>query len=36
MTDGKLFRLLVDDEPFDVRYGTLLMMIASSIFVPAR
>ncbi|MCC6179182.1 MAG: glycoside hydrolase family 65 protein [Chloroflexi bacterium] len=23
ITDGKLFRLLVDDEPFDVRYGTL-------------
>ncbi|MEZ0163842.1 glycoside hydrolase family 65 protein [Kineococcus sp. LSe6-4] len=24
VTDGKLVRLLVDDEPFDVRYGTLL------------
>ena len=24
MTNGKLIRLLVDDEPFDVRYGTLL------------
>src|SRR5881397_2859997 len=23
-TDGKLIRLLVDDEPFDVRYGELL------------
>ncbi len=23
MTDGKIFRLLVDDEPFDVRYGVL-------------
>src|SRR5579872_1587475 len=23
-TNGKLLRLLVDDEPFDVRYGTLL------------
>ena len=23
MTNGKLFRLLVDDEPFDVRYGQL-------------
>jgi alpha,alpha-trehalose phosphorylase len=23
VTDGKLFRLLVDDEPFDVRYGTV-------------
>jgi alpha,alpha-trehalose phosphorylase len=23
VTDGKLLRLLVDDEPFDVRYGTL-------------
>ena len=23
ITDGKLLRLLVDDEPFDVRYGTL-------------
>src|ERR1700733_11624723 len=23
VTDAKLFRLLVDDEPFDVRYGTL-------------
>ena len=23
-TDGKIIRLLVDDEPFDVRYGTLL------------
>ena len=23
VTDGKLIRLLVDDEPFDVRYGTL-------------
>ena len=28
VTNGKLFRLLVDDEPFDVRYGNLL---ASSI-----
>ena len=24
MTNGKLIRLLVDDEPFDVRYGTLV------------
>jgi alpha,alpha-trehalose phosphorylase len=24
VTNGKLFRLLVDDEPFDVRYGALL------------
>ena len=24
VTDGKVIRLLVDDEPFDVRYGTLL------------
>jgi alpha,alpha-trehalose phosphorylase len=24
VTNGKLFRLLVDDEPFDVRYGTLV------------
>src|SRR5262245_16027216 len=24
VTNGKLFRLLVDDEPFDVRYGTLI------------
>ena len=23
VTNGKVFRLLVDDEPFDVRYGTL-------------
>jgi alpha,alpha-trehalose phosphorylase len=23
VTNGKIFRLLVDDEPFDVRYGTL-------------
>src|SRR3712207_5774232 len=23
VTNGKLLRLLVDDEPFDVRYGTL-------------
>jgi alpha,alpha-trehalose phosphorylase len=23
VTDGKLIRLLVDDEPFDIRYGTL-------------
>ncbi|MGD9894326.1 MAG: family 65 glycosyl hydrolase, partial [Dehalococcoidia bacterium] len=23
VTNGKLFRLLVDDEPFDVRHGTL-------------
>ncbi len=23
LTNGKVFRLLVDDEPFDVRYGTL-------------
>ena len=23
VTNGKLIRLLVDDEPFDVRYGTL-------------
>lgn len=25
VTDGKIIRLLVDDEPFDVRYGTLLL-----------
>src|SRR5262249_59850558 len=24
VTDGKIIRLLVDDEPFDVRYGRLL------------
>ncbi|MBV9822692.1 MAG: family 65 glycosyl hydrolase, partial [Actinobacteria bacterium] len=24
VTDGKLIRLLVDDEPFDMRYGTLV------------
>lgn len=24
VTNGKLFRLLVDDEPFDIRYGTLV------------
>src|SRR5207244_3427337 len=24
VTNGKIFRLLVDDEPFDVRYGQLL------------
>lgn len=24
VTDGKLFRLLVEDEPFDIRYGELL------------
>src|SRR6185295_17899505 len=24
VTNGKIIRLLVDDEPFDVRYGTLL------------
>ncbi|MDD4866286.1 MAG: family 65 glycosyl hydrolase, partial [Mycobacterium sp.] len=24
VTNGKIFRLLVDDEPFDVRYGTLI------------
>ncbi len=24
MTNGKIFRLLVDDEPLDVRYGTVL------------
>jgi len=24
VTDGKLIRLLVDDEPFDMRYGTVL------------
>ena len=24
VTDGKIIRLLVDDEPLDVRYGTLL------------
>jgi alpha,alpha-trehalose phosphorylase len=24
VTDGKLIRLLVDDEPFDIRYGELL------------
>src|ERR671927_459272 len=24
VTNGKLFRLLVDDEPFDVRYGRLV------------
>src|SRR5699024_467278 len=23
ITNGKLFRILVDDEPFDIRYGTL-------------
>lgn len=27
VANGKLFRLLVDDEPFDVRYGTLLRHI---------
>ena len=25
VTNGKVFRLLVDDEPFDVRYGRLLV-----------
>ena len=25
VTNGKIIRLLVDDEPFDVRYGTLVM-----------
>ncbi|HEY3629350.1 MAG TPA: family 65 glycosyl hydrolase, partial [Jatrophihabitantaceae bacterium] len=24
VTDGKLIRLMVDDEPFDLRYGTLM------------
>ena len=24
VTNGKVFRLLVDDEPFDVRYGKLI------------
>jgi alpha,alpha-trehalose phosphorylase len=24
VTNGKIFRLLVDDEPFDIRYGTLV------------
>src|SRR3989440_12503143 len=24
VTDGKLIRLLVDDEPFDLRYGTVM------------
>ena len=24
VTDGKVIRLLVDDEPFDIRYGSLL------------
>ena len=30
VTNGKLLRLLVDDEPFDVRYGELLTTSASS------
>jgi alpha,alpha-trehalose phosphorylase len=30
VTDGKIIRLLVDDEPFDVRYGQLLAHERSS------
>ena len=37
MTNGKLIRLLVDDEPFDVRYGELLSPpSACSTCAPAR
>ncbi len=35
VTNGKLIRLLVDDEPFDVRYGKLLATSASSTCAPA-
>ena len=36
VTNGKLLRLLVDDEPFDVRYGAARSRtIACSIFAPA-
>jgi len=34
VTDGKVIRLLVDDEPFDVRYGKLLRTSASWISSP--
>ena len=34
VTDGKIIRLLVDDEPFDVRYGKLLLARARA--RPAR
>ena len=30
VTNGKLIRLLVDDEPFDVRYGELLLTRAGA------
>ena len=36
VTNGKMIRLLVDDEPFDVRYGELRATSACSIFAPAR
>ena len=35
VTNGKIMRLLVDDEPFDVRYGKLEPTSASSTSVPA-
>ena len=36
VTNGKLMRLLVDDEPFDVRYGTLPRTSAPSTCGRAR
>ena len=34
-TNGKIIRLLVDDEPFDLRYGTLDATSARSTCAPA-
>ena len=36
VTDGKVIRLLVDDEPFDVRYGKLVGPPAAPGVLPAR
>ena len=35
MTNGKIIRLLVDDSPFDIRYGELKATSACSTFAPA-
>ena len=36
VTNGKIMRLLVDDEPFDVRYGELPSTKGCWTFAPAR
>jgi alpha,alpha-trehalose phosphorylase len=36
VTNGKLIRLLVDDEPFDVRYGTLGRVTVTATLQPGE